>query len=308
MKIIRYPQLHPLAKKSCVTIGNFDGVHKGHQQLISQVVKQAKKHQCYSAVVTMQPLPQQYFSGKYSVDLLTGVKLKAKMLQKLGVDVWCVLNFNQRLANMQAIEFYQKILIAGLASRYVLVGDDFRFGSNRQGGYNELKKWGQVDGVVVERMSSIEITGIRVSSTVLRELLAAGDFVRAKALLGRDFNLIGRVAHGRKKGRELGFPTLNLELKQGGFPLHGIYITKVKIGSRYYPSVTSVGNNPTVGGNAKRVEVHVLDFDEVIYGQTVEVLFYKKLRNEVEFGSLAELTVAIAQDVKAGREFFAQNY
>lgn len=306
MKVIRYPQLSPLSNKCCVTIGNFDGVHQGHQQLIKEVVKQAKQRNCLATVVTMNPLPQQYFSGKYAIDILTDLKLKAQLMKKMDVDVLCVLNFNDRLASMQAIDFYQKILKSGLNSQYILVGDDFRFGANRQGGFDELSQWGQFDDIVVKRMSSIEITDTRVSSTVIRALLAAGDFSRAKALLGRDFKLIGRVAHGRKKGRELGFPTLNLELRQGGFPLHGIYFTKVKIGSEFYPSVTSVGHNPTVGGNAKRVEVHVLDFNQEIYGQTVEVLFYKKLRNEVEFGSLTELTDAIAHDVKIGREFFAR--
>lgn len=305
MKIIRYPHKNPLSKNSCLTIGNFDGVHLGHQKLIQQVVAQAQNQSCLSVVVTMQPLPQQFFTGKYSMVLLSDFKLKAKLFQQLGVDVMCLLNFNQKIAAMKARDFYREILCFGLKSQSIMVGDDFKFGRNREGDFNLLKQWSKADGIKVAQMHSIQIDGIRVSSTVVRELLAAGDFAQAKQMLGRDFNLIGKVAHGRKKGRELGFPTINIELRDGDFPLHGIYVSQIKIAGQLYPSVASVGFNPTVGGNAKRVEVHVFDFSREVYGQTVEVLFYKKLRNEVEFGSLTELTDAVAEDVKAGREFFA---
>lgn len=305
MKIIRYPQKQALKTSSCVTIGNFDGVHLGHQKLIENVVHEARKRSCLSVVVTMQPLPQQYFGGTYSLDLLTGFKQKALLLERLGVDVMCCLNFNDQLANTKAHEFYANILKNGLCSQYILVGDDFRFGHQREGCFELLQLWAKHDAITVKQLSSIEVGEMRVSSTQIRQLLSEGCFQQAKQLLGRDFNLIGRVAHGRKKGRELGFPTINIELKNGGFPLHGIYHTHIKINGCLYPSVTSVGYNPTVGGNAKRVEVHVFDFSQDVYGQTVEVLFYKKLRNEVEFGSLTELTDAIAQDVKVGREFFA---
>lgn len=305
MKIIRYPQYQPLLLDSCVTVGNFDGVHLGHQALIKKVVEESSVHQCKSVVVTMNPLPQQFFAGKDSVEILTSFKSKAKLIAALGVDVLCVLNFNQRLAEMSAEDFFKKLLVKGLGAQYILVGDDFKFGKNRQGDFSKLQQWSIDLGLKTENLDSIQNGQMRVSSTHIRSLLRNGELMLAKQMLGRPFNILGRVVHGRKKGRELGYPTINIELKQGGFPLHGIYISHVLIAGVAYQSVTSVGMNPTVGGNVKRVEVHVLDFDQDVYGQTVEVLFYKKLRNEVKFDSLNELIGAIKQDVRAGREYFA---
>ncbi|TDR18429.1 bifunctional riboflavin kinase/FAD synthetase [Marinicella litoralis] len=305
MKIIRYPHHRPLSSDTCVTVGNFDGVHIGHQALIKKVVEEAQIRRCLSVVVTMNPLPIQYFSGRDALDILTSFKSKASLVAAMGVDVLCVLNFNHHLSQMSAKDFFNKILVGGLRAQYILVGDDFRFGKNRQGGFNQLLQWSQQLGLQTKSLDSIQKYQKRVSSTHIRKLLKDGNFNQSAQMLGRSFNLCGRVAHGRKKGRELGYPTINIELKRGGFPLHGVYVTHVRIEGSVYQSVTSVGLNPTVGGNAKRVEVHVLDFNREVYGQTVEVLFYKKLRNEVEFDSLNELIGAIEQDVIAGREFFA---
>jgi riboflavin kinase/FMN adenylyltransferase len=307
MKIIRYPQQRPLAEPCCLTIGNFDGVHLGHQALIRAVTSQAAARGMQSCVVTMQPLPLQFFSGRYAVDVLTGFTHKARIMARHQLDVLCVLNFNAGLAQMPARDFFEQIVKHGLKARYVLVGDDFRFGKGRQGGYAELAEWGAETGIEVAQLEPVLMAGERVSSSRIRQLLKAGDLPAANQLLGRTFNIRGRVAHGRKMGRELGFPTLNIELRNGGFPLHGVYVTRVRIGQRWYQSVTSVGHNPTVGGNAKRAEVHVFDFSGDVYGKTVEVLFYQKLRNEVEFDSLGDLTAAIEQDVRAGHDFFARN-
>lgn len=307
MKFIRYPQDQPLSQNSSLTIGNFDGVHKGHQALISSVVNQAKMSNTLAVVVTMQPLPLQFFNNSQAVELITGFKLKNKLLKELGVDVMCNLNFNQNLASMSAIDFYQKIIIQGLHGKSLVVGDDFKFGSGRTGDYALLQQLAADTDVTVKQCAAVNVDQIRVSSTAIRQALAVGDFCLAKAMLGRDFNVIGRVAHGKKLGRKLGYPTVNLELNQASFSLHGIYVVSIIIMGVKYPAVASVGFNPSVGGNAKRIEVHVLDFDQQIYGQSVEVLFYKKLRNEVEFDSLTALTSAIEQDVKQTREFFDQN-
>jgi riboflavin kinase/FMN adenylyltransferase len=307
MQLIRYPQYQPTKLSSCVTIGNFDGVHMGHQALISQVVQQAKQSGRQSVVVTMQPLPLQYFNDPYAVEILTPFKHKFLAFSDLGVDVMCLLNFNHRLAAMTATEFYQNIIRDGLKADCILVGDDFRFGANRQGDFAMLQTMADSDGIEVQRLNTIIMNGQRVSSTAIRQGLKAADFALAKAMLGRDFNVIGRVAHGRKIGRTIGYPTINLELKQGAFPLHGIYVVEINIAGHWYPAVGSVGFNPSVGGNAKRIEVYVLDFDQQVYGQCVEVLFYKKLRNEVEFDSLNALTSAIDDDVRLTRAFFAKN-
>lgn len=311
MQLIRYPQHQPLKSSqlsdpaSCVTIGNFDGVHLGHQALISKVVKEARQSGRQAVVVTMQPLPLQYFNDPYAVEILTPFKHKYKLLKQLGVDVMCLLNFNQRLAAMSAADFYQQIICNGLKAGYVLVGDDFRFGANRQGDFTALQRLAEPDGVEVAQMDTIITHDQRVSSTAIRARLNNGEFQLAKAMLGRDFNVQGRVAHGRKLGRTLGYPTINLALKQGAFPLHGIYVVEINIAGQCYPAVGSVGFNPSVGGNAKRIEVYVLDFNQQVYGQCVEVLFYKKLRNEVKFDSLNALTSAIDEDVRLTRNFFA---
>ncbi len=310
MHLIRYPQnksfrqSNNLANGSCITIGNFDGVHLGHQALISQVVKAAKTKGRQSVVVTMQPLPTQYFSGSQAVEVLTSFKHKYQILQAIGVDVMCVLNFNQKLANMSATDFYQRIICEGLKAQFVLVGDDFRFGINREGDFNMLANLALKDDIEIVESASVIVDDQRISSTVIRKYLNHGDFVAVKQMLGRDFNVLGKVAHGKKIGRTIGYPTVNIELKGGAFPLHGIYVVEIKISGKLYPAVASVGFNPSVGGNAKRIEVYVLDFDQDVYGQSVEVLFYKKLRNEVEFDSLKLLTSAIEKDVQLTRNFF----
>lgn len=309
MRLIRYPQYqtsNQFNAGSCITIGNFDGVHLGHQALISQVVTQARIKGQLSVVVTMQPLPLQHFNDSDSIEILTPFKHKFKLFKKLGVDVMCLLNFNQHLAAMSAAEFYQKIIHAGLKAEYVLIGDDFRFGANREGDFGVLHEMAQPDGVEVAQLDTITAGNRRVSSTAIRCSLNDGEFVHVKSMLGRDFNVLGRVAHGKKLGRTIGYPTINLELKHGAFPLHGIYVVEINISGFKYPAVASVGFNPSVGGNAKRIEVYVLDFDQQIYGQCVEVLFYKKLRNEVEFDSLKALTSAIDEDVRLTQEFFAK--
>ncbi len=305
MKIIRYPQHHALQQSSSVTIGNFDGLHKGHQDLIAQVVKHAKAHDHLAVVVTMQPMPAQYFQGPDAVEVLTPFKTKYQLLKAMGVDVMCNLNFNRSLANMSATDFYQQILRQGLNSQFILVGDDFRFGAGRSGDFALLQQLSVADQLETKRLQSIMQGEQRVSSTMIRAALRAGDFALAAKMLGRHYSVIGRVAHGKKLGRKLGYPTINIELKHGAFPLHGIYAVNILIGGVTHAAVASVGFNPTVEGRTKRLEVYVLDFDRQVYGQCVEVLFYKKLRNEVEFDSLTALISAIDTDVQQTREFFA---
>ena len=312
MQLIRYPQYKPLNLSSnmvvgsCVTVGNFDGVHLGHQALITQVVNEARRAGKLSVVVCMQPMPLQYFKGSGAVEILTPFKQKFRLFESLGVDIMCLLNFNQQLAAMSAADFYRHIICTGLNAESVLVGDDFRFGVNREGDFRVLQALAQDDGVNVMQLETVVGHSQRVSSTAIRNNLRAGDFALAKAMLGREFSVEGRVAHGKKIGRTIGYPTINLELKHGAFPLHGIYIVEITIKGVQYQAVASVGYNPTIGGNAKRLEVYVLGFDQQIYGQCVEVLFYKKLRNEVEFDSLNALTSAIEEDVRLTQTFFAK--
>lgn len=307
MRIIRYPQSQPLVKSAAVTIGNFDGVHSGHQALIRKTMSASQTRSLQSVVVIMEPLPVQYFKGRFQVELITPFKHKVQLIQQLGVDVLCVLNFNHRLAALSAHDFCETILRQGLSARYIGVGHDFRFGANRGGDTDYLSSWGQSKNIEVDVMSPISNDQGRISSTRIRSLLRTGDFTEVKQALGRDYAIIGRVSHGRKLGRRLGYPTLNIELNKGGNPLHGVYVVRVKVAGKYYQAVASVGHNPTVGGNAKRLEVYILDFNQQVYGQTVKVLFYKKLRNEVEFDSLCALRTAIEDDVQKTKHYFAEH-
>ena len=307
MKIIRYPQKSPLSKPSAVTIGNFDGVHKGHQALIKHTMSAAEAQSLQSVVVTMEPLPLQYFKGRFQVDLITPFKQKARLIQQLGVDMLCVLNFNRHLAQRSADEFCDEILDQGLHTSHIVVGHDFKFGADREGDVAYLSAWCRRKNIDIEVIPPIQNQHGRISSTCIRGLLKAGEFALAKQALGRHYSIIGRVKHGRKIGRNLGYPTINIELNKGGNPLHGVYVVAIEIEGEWYQGVASVGYNPTVGGNTKRLEVYVMNFNTEVYGHFVKVLFYKKLRNEVEFDSLCALRTAIETDVQQTKHFFAEH-
>src|SRR5690606_11285054 len=229
MKIIRYPHYQPLTTPTAVTIGNFDGVHLGHQALIKQTLAEAKTHNLATVVVIMEPLPIQFFKGRFAVQLLTPFKQKVQLLKAMGVDILCVLNFNERLATLSAHSFLHDIVFKGLCSHSVIVGHDFRFGANRGGDVEMLQSYGDAVDIKTIIMPPIKVTDQRISSTAIRELLSMGNFTQAKRALGRDYSIIGRVCHGRKMGRELSYPTLNIELDKGGNPLHGVYVVRVKL-------------------------------------------------------------------------------
>lgn len=307
MDIVRKLPNNKIKKGGCVTIGNFDGIHLGHQALIERVLQKAKQNDCRAIVVTMYPLPLQFFQGRNAVQIITPFKEKAKLLANMGVDVMCVLQFNQALANMPAEDFFKQIIVQGLDPSFLLVGDDFRFAAKRQGDATFLQVQCQQHGIEFEQSHSIQKNNIRVSSSLLRQHLSNGQFDLVQNLLARPFVVTSRVSHGRRLGRTLGFPTLNLPLKAGAFALSGVYVVSVKIKGQWYRGAASVGYNPTVNGVIKRLEVHVLNFSQMVYGQTVQVLFHKKLRDEVKFASLEQLKSAIAADVAAVNDFFNKN-
>lgn len=307
MDIVRNLPNNRIKPGGCVTIGNFDGVHLGHQALIKRVLQKAKQNGGQAIVLTMYPLPLQFFQGRNAVQIITPFKEKAKLLASMGVDVMCVLQFNQALAAMSAEDFFKQIIKQGLDPSFLLVGDDFRFGAKRRGDADFLQAQCQQHNIEFAQSHSIQKNKLRVSSSLLREQLSAGQFDSVEKLLDRPFMVTSRVANGRRLGRTLGFPTLNLPLKAGAFALSGVYVVSVKINHKWYQGAASVGYNPTVDGVIKRLEVHVLNFSQMIYGQTVQVLFHKKLRDEVKFAGLAELKSAIAADVAAVSRYFTNN-
>ena len=308
MKFIRYPQLTPLQSPTVVTIGNFDGVHLGHQALINRVTSIAKEKQLQSVVVTMQPLASEYFNKTDKTVILTPFKCKFNLIKQLSVDCMCVLNFNKDLSELTAEEFIQRILIRGLNAKHIIVGDDFKFGKNRSGDVHVLKRYCQPIGMYVDSIDSVINNNCRISSSQIRNDLSLGELEKVKNLLGRYFSISGKVSKGQQLGRTLNFPTINLKLRKQDLPLSGIYCVKVRFDNGdEYNGAASIGTRPTVGGVEKLLEVYILDFNKQVYGQNVKVLFYHKIRNEVKFDGLVELKRHIKEDVIKTRLFFRNN-
>jgi len=309
MNFNRYPQQNPLLAKTVVTIGNFDGVHLGHQALIAKVVNCAHTHKLDSCVISMQPLASQYFKGKKNVPLLTPFKCKYHLIKALGVDHYCLLNFNENLAELSAVDFIERILLKGVNAKHIIIGDDFRFGKNRIGDIALLKTYCESNGVSVTHINTVvEKDNARISSSLIRKYLQSNKFEKVKRVLGRRYSILGRVTKGQQLGRTLGFPTINIKLKNRAVPINGIFCVKVKFEDEpIYIGAASIGTRPTVEGKANLLEVYILDFNKQVYGRNVEVLFYHKIRNEVKFDSLEALKRQMSEDVIKTREFFNNN-
>lgn len=307
MELIR--GLHNLQPKhrGCVaTIGNFDGVHLGHQAVLGQLAEKSDELCLPATVITFEPQPQEYFAPEQAPSRLTKFREKLQALRRFSVDQLLSLSFNHRLAEMDADEFIQRILVDGLGVRYLVVGDDFRFGHGRSGDFTALQAAGQQHGFEVVHMHTFMVDSERVSSTRIRQALNAGDMQRATQLLGRDYRMSGRVAHGEKLGRQLGFPTANIHLQRKVSPLQGIFVVEVfGIAGEPLQGVASLGTRPTVDGKRVILEVFLFDFDKDIYGEHLQVSFLHKLRDELRFDSLDELKVRIQQDVDDAQAYFA---
>jgi len=288
------------------TIGSFDGVHRGHQAVISSLQVAAAQQSLPAMLVTFEPQPREYFHPASSPPRLTRLREKLQALSRYGVEWVLCLRFNAQLASLTADEFVQQILVDGLGVRYLLVGDDFRFGKDRTGNFTLLQQAGGQYGFEVGAIDTFDIGDGRVSSTRVRDSLAAGDLEWTAELLGRPFTLCGRVAHGDKRGRTIGFPTANIRLHRHRSPLSGVFAVHMSWpGARAYAGVANVGKRPTVDGTWLQLEVHLFDFDRDIYGQHVEVEFLHKLRDEQRFDSFDALREQIQRDAVQARKVFA---
>lgn len=306
MELIRGLHNLPSGSAGCVaTIGNFDGVHLGHQAVLGQVTEKAQVLGLEAAVITFEPQPQEYFAPEAAIPRLTRLREKYQALSRFAIDRLLVLPFNRRLAALSARDFIERVLVRGLAVRYLVVGDDFRFGHGREGDFAMLQAAGREHGFQVVNMHTFRIGGERVSSTRIRAALAAGDLGTAECLLGRPYRMSGRVAHGDKRGRSIGFPTANLHLHRRSVPVQGVFAVEVfGLEGEPLPGVANVGNRPTVDGRRTLLEVHLFDFDDDIYGRYVHVDFLHKLRDELRFASLDELKARIGADADQARAFF----
>jgi riboflavin kinase / FMN adenylyltransferase len=284
-----------------LTIGNFDGVHRGHQAILDRLCERAAADGLTPVVMTFEPHPREFFSPATAPTRLTSLREKMELFADAGVQRVYLCRFNRKFAGISAQDFMQNIL-RKMGAHLILVGDDFRFGAARAGGVHDLR----AQGFEVESLAEVTVDGERVSSTAARDALATGDLGRAEALLGRPYSISGHVAHGDKLGRRMGYPTANIHMLHDRPPLFGIYAVKLRgVDGRELPGVASLGLRPTMKDDGKPLlEVHLFDFDRDIYGCHVRVYFLKKLRDEVKFPNLEALKRQIGADEQIARDYF----
>lgn len=317
MQVFRGVHHRDIAPACALTIGNFDGVHRGHQAMLALLRSEAQHRGLPSCVMTFEPHPRDYFArqaGKPETAPARIATLRDKLteLERCGVDQVVVLRFDKPLATQSPQSFIQDVLVSGLGTRYVLVGDDFRFGARRAGDYAMLDAAGAAQGFDVARMNSYEVHGLRVSSSAVREALTAGDMARVSALLGRPYSISGHVVHGRKLGRNLGFRTLNLRFAHARCAAMGVFVVRVHgLLGQPIGGVASLGVRPTVDDSGRvLLETYCLDWPAELgqeggYGKIVQVELLHKLRDEARYDGLDALKAAIRQDVCDAQEFLA---
>ena len=324
MQILRGFQHPQIASACALTIGNFDGVHRGHQAMLALLNNEARHRGVPSCVLTFEPHPRDYFAAVHRKPELAPARIatlrdKLTELAKCGVDQCVILKFDGKLSSLTPEAFISDVLVQGLGAKYVLVGDDFRFGAKRAGDYALLDSAGSRLGFDVARMNSYEVHGLRVSSSAVREALARGDMAGAAALLGRPYSISGHVVHGRKLGRELGFKTLNLRFTHWKPAAGGIFAVRVHgLGGPAVEGVANLGIRPSldprdVNGGRVLLETHCLQWpaglgDEGGYGKIIRVELLHKLHDELRYDGLAALQAGIARDCDAARAFFASTH
>lgn len=305
MRIHRDPNCTAISASSVVCIGNFDGVHSGHQALIRRCRQHLQAGQDL-AVVTFDPLPRYFFDAQSAPARITGPAQRLALLSQYGVDLAWMMRFNARLAGMSAEQFVQRVIVDGLAATKVVVGEDFRFGKGRAGTLDLLRTLGAIHGFAVEAHEAVLLNGQRVSSTAIREALKLADFDAAAGMLGRRFSLCGRVIRGRQVGRQLGYPTANVRIWDGKCLTRGVfavYARRRKGGKKgpWLPGVANLGMRPAVGGGEPLLEVHLFDFQDQLYGERLETRLVAKLRDEANFDSLGALKGKMIEDEKNAR-------
>lgn len=318
MQVFRHLPIHP-CQPIALAIGNFDGVHLGHQALLADLVKVAKQQDLISAVMTFEPHPREFFSPQDAPTRLTTLREKLELFDAAGINKVFVCPFNARFAQISAQVFMHKVLIESLNVKSILVGDDFRFGAKRAGTLADMT----AAGFDLIKQPQVDLDGQRVSSTRVRGALAHGDLILAKSLLGRAYSISGKVVHGAKRGRQLGFPTANIHMRHERPALNGVYAVKLRYrnlslqlkgkqldglpasDASVINSVANLGVRPTIAGVPKLLlEVHALDFTGDFYGQHVHVQFLHKLRDEMKFDGLDALKVQISRDVEQAKIYF----
>ena len=308
MRLIRgLNHWEPFANGCVLTIGNFDGLHLGHRQVIERLAQHGRRLNLPVVAMIFEPQPLEHFLGDHAPSRLTRLREKAIQFDTLPVDELVVLPFSRSLSDVDAEVFIQDILVNKLNIKHLVIGDDFHFGKARRGNFALLQQRGERFGFRVEATPSFEVKGLRVSSTLIRDALGEGDLDQAKLLLGRDYSVCGRVAQGDRLGRELGYPTANIQMFRKNTPLAGVFaVTMTGLERGALAGVANLGTRPTIEGGAKAVlETHLFDFSDDIYGRYVEVHFHARLRDEQRFPSLEALKAQITLDVSQARHYFS---
>ncbi len=289
-----------------MTIGAFDGVHQGHQTVLDHLLEKSRELGLPSVVVVFEPLPREYLAPEKAPARLMSFREKFRAFEKIGIDRVLRVRFDESIRTMGAQEFMEKVFVDGLGMRYIVVGDDLHFGRGREGDYEMLQGMAERYGYYAMHTDTLGLEGDRVSSTRIRSALESSEFELAEELLGRPYSISGRVVHGQQLGRTLGVPTANLRLHNYRIAISGVYAVEVRgLDKESYYGVANVGTRPTLGHSIKAIlEVFLLDFDQLIYGKTIEVIFRKKIRDEKKFSSLDELKENIHNDIETGRQYF----
>ena len=280
-----------------LTLGNFDGVHLGHQKIFKAVKEEARKIDGEAIVFTFDPHPLKVLAPQRCPPFITPFKKKLMLVEMLGIDVIIVAIFGLGIANITPEAFVKQILVDKIGPKKILVGYNFYFGKDRKGNVKMLIRLGQEFGFEVKVIEALKVNDTPVSSSKIRELIQDGQMGQAAQLLGRNYRLMGKVIWGSGRGKDLGFPTANLEILNGLYPKTGVYAAKVIIGNKTYLGVADVGYNPTFGKNPLSVEVHILDFSRDIYGEEIQLIFYERIRDEKAFKSSESLVREMRNDI-----------
>ena len=298
--------MQPFENGCVLTIGNFDGLHLGHRTVINKLAERGERLGLPVVAMIFEPQPLEYFLGDNSPSRLMRLREKVIEFAKLPVDNLLIVRFNRYFANCDAEQFVDDILIKQLNIKHLVIGDDFHFGKARRGNFALLKEKGKQHGFSVEDTGSYQTAGLRISSTLIRDALGEGDLAQAEKLLGRCYSVCGRVAHGDKRGRTIGYPTANIRMFRKNTPVNGVFaVTMTGIDGLEFEGVANVGTRPTVDGGSKVVlETHLFDFDKEIYGRYVEVHFKQKIRDEMRFQSLEQLQAQIEIDAVEAKKIF----
>lgn len=306
MEIFRHIEHRSLSiPKPILTLGNFDGIHLGHQVLLQSAVREAKAEGGRSVVLTFEPHPLEVLAPEHAPRMILTLKDKLRLLESFGLDVAIVQTFNQEFAQVEAKEFVRRYLIDRLKVHKVWVGRDLRFGNGRKGQVEDLVRWGAEAGFGVGIVDPVESEGVRISSSRIRSMIERGEMEGVRRFLGRHHFVSGQVVRGHQRGQHLGFPTANVVARTEVVPLDGIYATLMQVGERHWPSVTNIGKNPTFGVGPRTIETYIFDFQGDLYGRAVRLFFVGRIREEKKFPSAELLVEQMKRDVLSAQNILA---